>query len=83
MRKLHAGVILLREWGGTRHQVTVLANGVFKWKATIFSVYLCNLLRQNRVSSDYFFDEFEALDGTAGLCNPRSASGSSMLRNSA
>jgi hypothetical protein len=36
MRKLHAGVILLREWGGTRHQVTVLANGVFKWKATIF-----------------------------------------------
>jgi len=60
MRKLHAGVILLREWGGTRHQVTVLANGVFKWKATIFSVYLCNLLRQNRVSSDYFFDEFEA-----------------------
>jgi hypothetical protein len=59
MRKLHAGVILLREWGGTRHQVTVLANGVFKWKATIFSVYLCNLLRQNRASSGYFLTNSE------------------------
>ena len=27
-RKLHAGAILLREWGGVQHQVTVLENGV-------------------------------------------------------
>lgn len=27
-RKLHPGAILLREWGGVRHQVTVLENGV-------------------------------------------------------
>ena len=27
-RKLHTGAILLREWGGIQHQVTVLTNGV-------------------------------------------------------
>jgi len=27
-RKLHTGAILLREWGGVQHQVTVLENGV-------------------------------------------------------
>ena len=28
--------------------------GLSRWKATILSVYLCNLLRQNRASSGYF-----------------------------
>jgi len=28
IRKLHAGAILLREWGGVQHQVTVLESGV-------------------------------------------------------
>ncbi len=27
-RKLHTGAILLREWGGVQHQVTILENGV-------------------------------------------------------
>jgi Protein of unknown function (DUF2924) len=28
VRKLHAGAILLREWRGVQHQVTVLESGV-------------------------------------------------------
>jgi len=28
VRKLHAGAILLREWGGVQHQVAVLESGV-------------------------------------------------------
>jgi len=28
IRKRHAGAILLREWGGVQHQVTVLESGV-------------------------------------------------------
>jgi hypothetical protein len=56
MRKLHAGAILLREWGGTRHQVTVLVNGVqFRGKQYRSLSEVARMITGSRWSGPLFF----------------------------
>ena len=55
-RKLQAGAILLREWGGVQHQVTVLENGVlFRGKQYRSLSEVARLITGSRWSGPLFF----------------------------
>jgi hypothetical protein len=55
-RKLHTGAILLREWGGVQHQVTVLENGVvFRGKQYRSLSEVARLITGSRWSGPLFF----------------------------
>jgi len=55
-RKLHAGAILLREWGGVQHQVTVLENAVvFRGKQYRSLSEVARVITGSRWSGPLFF----------------------------
>ena len=55
-RKLRPGAILLREWGGVQHQVTVLENGVlFRGKQYRSLSEVARLITGSRWSGPLFF----------------------------
>ena len=55
-RKLHTGAILLREWGGIQHQVTVLTNGVlFRGKQYRSLSEVARVITGSRWSGPLFF----------------------------
>jgi Protein of unknown function (DUF2924) len=56
MRQLAPGALLIREWGGTKHQVTVLESGVMfrgKWYRSLSEV--ARVITGNRWSGPLFF----------------------------
>ena len=56
VRKLHPGAILLREWGGVQHQVTVLESGVsFRGKQYRSLSVVARLITGSRWSGPLFF----------------------------
>jgi hypothetical protein len=56
IRKVHAGAILLREWGGVQHQVTVLESGVlFRGKQYRSLSEVARLITGSRWSGPLFF----------------------------
>jgi len=55
-RKLHPGAILLREWGGVQHQVTVLQSGVqFRGKQHRSLSEVARIITGSRWSGPLFF----------------------------
>jgi DUF2924 family protein len=56
IRKLHAGAILLREWGGVQHQVIMLESGVlFRGKQYRSLSEVARLITGSRWSGPLFF----------------------------
>jgi hypothetical protein len=67
MRKRHAGAILLREWGGIQHQVTVLENGVLFRGKQYHSLYeVARTITGSRWSGPLFFGLKTRPKGAAG-----------------
>ena len=55
-RKLGPNTILIREWGGTRHQVTVLENGaIFRGKRYRSLSQVARVITGSRWSGPLFF----------------------------
>ena len=56
VRKLAPGALLIREWGGTKHQVTVLESGVrFRGKPYRSLSEVARVITGNRWSGPLFF----------------------------